>query len=74
MVRQFIESSVIASAGFDPAGLILEIEFKNGGVYQYFNVPFSVVEGLAMAASPGKYFGMYIRDRFRSGVVQRPIK
>jgi hypothetical protein len=70
VTRQFIESATIASAGFVPVNLVLEIEFKNGSVYQYFNVPFSVVEGLATAGSPGKYFGQHIRNRFRMRLAQ----
>ncbi|MGN6506561.1 MAG: KTSC domain-containing protein, partial [Tepidisphaeraceae bacterium] len=43
----------------------LEVEFKNGHVYRYFNVPFSTVEGLMHAGSAGKFFSRQIRDRFK---------
>jgi len=63
--RQWIESSVLASVGYDGGTLTLEVEFKNGHVYRYFNVPFSTVEGLMLASSAGKFFSRQIRDRFK---------
>jgi len=37
--REPIDSSVIASMGYAPAQHILEIEFQNGEIYDYFDVP-----------------------------------
>lgn len=37
MHRQPVESSNVATIGF--SNNVLEIEFKHGGVYQYFDVP-----------------------------------
>ena len=66
MQRQWVEnSSVIAAVGYDNANLALEIEFKNGSVYRYFNVSHVVAEQLMMATSHGRYFGAHIRGRFR---------
>lgn len=40
MERQYVESSMITSIGYDPDGAILEIEFKsNGNTWQYYDVP-----------------------------------
>ncbi|MBA7540511.1 hypothetical protein ES705_32810 [subsurface metagenome] len=39
MKRKQVESSNLASVGYDADKKILEIEFNHGGVYQYFNVP-----------------------------------
>lgn len=39
MNRKSVTSSNIASIGYDETSETLEIEFKNGGVYQYFDVP-----------------------------------
>jgi hypothetical protein len=70
--RQWIESSVIAAVGYDPASMTLEVEFRGkageetgGVVYRYSNVPYIVVEELMTAGSPGKYFGRHVRNRFR---------
>jgi len=39
MKRQAVESSNLASVGYDVENEILEVEFKHGRVYQYFDVP-----------------------------------
>lgn len=56
---------MLASVGYDGGRRALEVEFKNGHVYRYFNVPFSTVEGLMHAGSAGKFFSRQIRDRFK---------
>ncbi|MBU4075749.1 MAG: KTSC domain-containing protein [Euryarchaeota archaeon] len=61
MNRQFVQSSDLQSIGYDPNTNVLEIEFKSGGIYQYFNVPESKYEGLMKADSHGKYFDAYIK-------------
>ena len=38
MKRQSVESSNLASVGYDEEKQILEVQFKHGGVYQYFEV------------------------------------
>jgi hypothetical protein len=63
---QSVESTSLAAVGYDPANLVLEVQFKNGGVYRYFNVPYVVVEQLMTAGSIGRYFSKQIRNRFRS--------
>jgi len=44
---------------------MLEIEFTNGGTYQYFDVPQSAYDGLMTAPSHGKFFHAYIRNKYR---------
>ena len=39
MERQPISSSNILSAGYNPAGQVLELEFKGGVVWQYPGFP-----------------------------------
>lgn len=64
MKRQAVESSNLASVGYDAENKILEVEFKHGGVYQYFDVPESVYEELMNADSHGKYFVHNIKDDY----------
>lgn len=56
MKRVPVQSSNIASVGYDPASSTLEIEFHSGGVYQYSGVSSEVYEGLMNASSKGSYF------------------
>lgn len=65
MKRESVESSNLASVGYDADNQILEIEFHHGGVYQYFDVPFSVYEGIKEAASKGQYLAQHIKGYYR---------
>lgn len=60
-----VESSNIASIGFDEDSYTLEIEFNNGAIYQYFDVSFAVYDGLMEASSKGQYFAQHIKGHFR---------
>ena len=61
MERQSVESSNLASIGYDAENEILEVEYKHGGVYQYFDVPENVYEELMDADSHGQYFDRNIK-------------
>lgn len=65
MNRQAIRSTNIRSVGYDPATMTLEIEFRNGRVYEYLAVPESVYLGLLTASSKGSYFNQYIKNTYR---------
>jgi len=64
MKRKSVESSNLASVGYDVKKQILEIEFNHGGVYQYFDVPQEVYDELMNANSHGKYFVHNIKDEY----------
>lgn len=64
MERQFVESSLATSVGYDPNTSTLEIEFKsNSEVWQYYEVPENVYHEM-MSASIGKYFLANIRKKY----------
>lgn len=65
MNRQAVSSSNIAAIGYDPDSQTLEIEFLNGGVYQYFDVPQHIHEGLMNAGSHGQYLAQNIKGAYR---------
>lgn len=65
MQRTGVSSSNIVSVGYDAGHQILEVEFHNGSVYQYMDVPPSVHEALMDASSHGSYLNQYIKGRFR---------
>jgi hypothetical protein len=62
MKRTPVKSSNLRSVGYDAATKTLEIEFNNGRVYHYSNVPPHIYEGLMAAASHGTYFQEHIKD------------
>ena len=65
MQRQPVDSSNLRSVGYDAEQQILEIEFKSGSVYQYFNVPATVYEALMSASSKGTYHSQWIKYSYR---------
>lgn len=65
MRRQPVSSSNLYSVGYDSETSTLEIEFRDGSVYQYFNVPARVYEALMSAGSHGQYFHRNIRDVYQ---------
>lgn len=65
MERSFVSSSNLYSVGYDHNTSVLEVEFRNGGIYQYFGVPFNIYDSLMKARSHGEYFSAYIRNRYR---------
>lgn len=70
MEREFVESSMITSVGFDSAISVLEIEFKsNGQVWQYFDVPETLYLEMRAASSVGKHFRANILRHFQESRV-----
>ena len=65
MKREYVESSNIESIGYDSSSQTLEIEFLNGSIYQYFDIPQYIYDGLIGADSHGKYLADNIKGRYR---------
>lgn len=61
MERQYVTSSNILSIGYDPDNMILEVEFTKGAVYQYYDVPQSIYDGLMAADSHGTFLSAYVK-------------
>lgn len=65
MERRAVSSTNLASVGYEPDTATLEIEFKNGGIYQYFNVPQIIADQLFSASSKGTFFAANIKNQFQ---------
>jgi KTSC domain len=63
MERVPVDSEALRSVGYKDG--TLEIEFTNGSVYQYFDVPEHVHDELMRAGSHGELFSRQIRGHFR---------
>jgi KTSC domain len=68
--RQDVQSSAIAKIGYSKRRHILEIEFVNGAVYRYFDVPLSVYDDLMSAKSKARFYDSNIRKHYRSVLVR----
>jgi len=64
MERKRLNASNIRSAGYDARNRTLEVEFSNGGIYQYSGVSEEVHRRLMNAPSPGSYFKDNIEENF----------
>jgi hypothetical protein len=65
MERTPVTSSNIISIGFDEDSNTLEIEFLNGTVFQYFDVPFQVYDDFMESGSKGQYLAQQIKGKYR---------
>lgn len=61
ITRQKVISSTIAEVGYDMSSLVLEVQFTNGQVYRYDNVPPLIHQALMEAQSVGSYFAQTIK-------------
>ena len=64
--RQPVESSAIAAAGYSKRRHILEIEFVNGAIYRYLDVPPSVYRDLMSTESKARFYDFNIKKKYRS--------
>lgn len=62
-------SSNIEKFRYDQEAMLLEIEFKKGTIYQYFDVPLSTYEAFLgevnSGSSAGKFFNENIKGYYR---------
>ena len=65
MIRHNVRSTNILSVGYEAESAILEIEFRNGGLYKYLNVPQTVYDEFMAAPSHGSYFHRHIKNRYK---------
>lgn len=66
MNRKLVRSSNIYSIGYEMETQMLEVEFKNGTIYQYSDVPKAVYSEFLGASSKGSYFYYHIRNRYNN--------
>lgn len=72
MEREPVDSSSLSSLGYDARRHVLEVEFRNGGVYRYLDVPEDAWTELREADSKGRYLNSEIKPRFRWRKVASP--
>lgn len=65
MERTRVSSSNIYSIGYDASTSTLEIQFNNGSIYQYSNVPYSIYQELMGASSHGEYLHAYVKGTYQ---------
>lgn len=69
MNRESVQSSMIASLGYEADTSTLEVEFNSGAVWQYYDVPESIYYDMKNSGSLGKFFNANIRGQYREAQV-----
>lgn len=64
--RQQVDSSAIATIGYSKRLRALEIEFINGAVYRYLDIPIALYRELMAADSKARFYDKNIRGKYRS--------
>src|SRR5438128_11561052 len=71
--RQPVQSTAIAKIGYSKRRHILEIEFANGAVYRYLDVPPAIYRGLMSAGSKARFYDFNVKGHYRS-IPIRPLQ
>ena len=59
-----VDSSTLQNVAYDNDKKALILTFASGSLYEYAGVPPSVVRGLLLAPSKGRYFNEHIKTRY----------
>ena len=70
IARQPVESTAIAKIGYSKRRHILEVEFVNGAVYRYLDVPVTVCRDLMSSESKARFYDSNIRRHYRSVLIR----
>jgi len=65
LAQTALDSSSLQSVGYAAEARTMEITFRNGSIYRYFEVPSHTHDALLSAISKGRYFTAAIRSNFR---------
>lgn len=59
------DSSNVSKIGYEKSSSTLEVEFKNGGTYHYYDVPEHIWEAFKGANSKGQFIHQNLKGQFR---------
>jgi hypothetical protein len=65
MIRLSVASTTLVAVAYSADQSHLELEFRDGTAYRFFDVPASCFQQLLASDSKGGYFNSNIRNRFR---------
>ena len=64
MINQMVLSTEIEWIGYEEKKSMLQVEFIEGGIYQYQNVQKNVYEDFLSAESHCRYFETFVKGRY----------
>jgi len=65
MERQRVASGTLRAVGYDATTATMEVEFCDGRLFRYFDVPEFLYRGLMLADSKGAFFNTRFHGRYR---------
>jgi len=65
IIRIRVQSSNVFAIGYDKNSMILQVEFKNGSVYEYYEVPETIYVAFMNASSKGRFVGNLYKYKYR---------
>ncbi len=63
--RESVESSAFAAVGYSKRLHALEIEFRDGLIYRYLEVPPPIYRELISARSKARFYNKQVRGKYR---------
>ena len=70
--RVLLVSTALTAISFSPETNVLEVEFRNGLIYEYLGVSSDLFKQLLAAPSKGAFLVRFIRNRFPCRRVGHP--
>lgn len=64
-VSSSLDSSLLKEVIYDPFMSVMTVHFKNGGVYEYLEVPEETYNNLLKSSSTGKFFHLNVKNKFQ---------
>ena len=64
MINQMVLSSEIEWVGYEPKRNMLQVEFIEGPIYQYQDVPREIFNAFLSATSHGRYFEQFVKGHY----------
>ncbi|MGH8770176.1 MAG: KTSC domain-containing protein [Burkholderiales bacterium] len=69
-----VRSSAVAKVGYDPVEKTLDVAFRSGRVYRYFDVPETAYYQMLLSDSVGRFVNTQIKTSFDFREVENPIR
>jgi hypothetical protein len=69
--REGVSSTALATVGYSKRLRVLDVEFVNGAIYRYYNVPSSTYYTFLNAKSKARYYDDNVRRKFHSVHIHR---
>jgi len=63
VLKRAVVSSNVGNVSYYPGKKVLQVGFKGGGAYQYFDVPRETYDDFITAGSKGKFFWQHVRNK-----------